>query len=294
MSRNADSVFRDSSTAPFSFDDLSERGALKLTSLLRITAPRHFRLFQEQVAGPTFFTAAAQFTPIYSLDLSVTDAPLAWGADFDVDVEIHLARQSNPDGSVRRLLSESTARVFGRAADSGKRVAIGATLKLCIFSRNHPDPQRRRVTELHPSMELGDLPSREIMPDDVSELLAPPPPYRRSGSDCVGVEPHVWSYQQTDPNRHIHAMDYVRTLDLFAVDQLALRGRLPAQYLFDRAQVIFRKPCFAGEIYRRSGAHYSGPDGDLFVAGIHKLGAEGRDIQPEPAVAIRFHLRDRR
>ena len=292
MSRNADSVFRASSTAPFSFDDLSERSALKLTSLLRITAPRHFQLFHEQVAGPTYFAEAGQFTPIYSLDLSVTDVPLAWGSDFQVDVEIRLARQTT-DGAVRRLLSDSLARVSGRAADSGRRVLLGETRKLCIFSRNDPDPSLRRVVELHPSMGLGPLPNAELTPITVGELLSPPEPFRREGPDCADAEPHVWSYQQTDPNRHVHAMDYVRTLDLFATDQLARRGRMPPQYVVDRARVVFRKPCFAGELYRRSGAYFSAPDGALFAAAVHPLGAEGRQVLSDPAVAIQFHLRDR-
>jgi hypothetical protein len=293
LSRNADTVFRSSSTAPFAFDDLSERSALKLTSLLRITAPRHFRLLHDEVLGVRFFREAGQFTPIYSVDLRVSDAPLAWDSDFHVDVEMRLARQSNADASVRRLLVDSVARVTGRSASGGEHVLLGETHKVCIFSRNDPDPGRRRVVDLHASAGLGALPTTELSPTTVDELVAPPESFRRDGADCVDSEAHVWSYQQTDPNRHVHAMDYVRSLDLFATDQLALRGRSPAQYFFDRARVVFRKPCFCGELYRRTGAHFVGPQGDLFAAAIHKLGAEGRQMQSEPAVAAQFHLAER-
>jgi len=293
LSRSADTVFRSSSTAPFSFDDLSERGALKLTSLLRITAPRHFRLLHDEVLGPRFFVEAQQFTPIYSLDLRVSDAPLAWNADFHVDVEMRLARQSNPDASPRRLLVDSVARVTGRSANGGEPVLLAETHKVCIFTRNDPDPERRRVVDLHPSAALGAMPSAELSPITVDELVAPPEPFRRDGADCVDSEAHVWSYQQTDPNRHVHAMDYVRSLDLFATDQLALRGRMPAQYLFDRVRVVFRKPCFCGDFYRRTGAYFTGPQGHLFTAAIHKLGAEGREMESEPAVAAQFLLAER-
>ena len=83
---------------------------------------------------------------------------------------------------------------------------------------------RRRVTILHPSLGLGDLPRREIRPFEVADLLAPPTNSVPDG-ELADREAHVWSYQQTDPNQHVHAMEYVRVMEAFAADQLARRGR---------------------------------------------------------------------
>jgi len=297
MERSPDVEFRATVQAPSYFEDLTERCAVKLTSLLRITGPPHYNLWQEQVGGPHFRERTGQFIPIYAMDLEVTDEPVETRDAFDVDVTIRLGQERGPDGRVQRLLSEGETAVWAHRASGGERVCIGRTRKHSVFTRPDPDPAQRRVTELHPYMRFSGLPTRAMHLIGAEELLAPPAGFEAADAGAQrDAGPHVWSYQQTDPNQHIHAMEYVRTLELFATDLLACCGRSPRYFFFDRARVLFRRPCFTGDFYRRSGRFYLSPDGsrDLFIGSLGRVRPEGPpDADEAPAVVIQLSVRNR-
>jgi hypothetical protein len=230
------------------------------------------------VGTPHFKERTGQFIPIYYLDLEVTDTPVETREPLQVDVRIRLGKHLGPDGAVDRLLSEAWTEVSAPAA-GGARLRLGTTHKQAVFTRPDPDPSRRKVRVLHPSMGLGELPSRVIRPFEMDDLLAPPPGFA-GGESLADREPHVWSYQQTDPNRHVHAMEYVRVMEAFAADELARHGRSPRDYFFARARVIFRRPCFTGDWFRRTARRFTGGDGeDLLIGTIHP--------GPEPDAAAR-------
>lgn len=290
MSRSADTVFHRRFSVPYTFDEISERGALKLTSVLRVTAPRHFDLWRSEIGGPDFFEKTGLFIPIVAFDLFVTDHPIHLGADFEVDITIRLGRQLDDRGAVRRLLSESVGEVHSIHSRTGERVLVARNIKHNVMSRNDTDPAVRRVTELPPSMNLGSHPERVLSFPSVSELCAPP----EDGSQVASFadsEPRVWSYQQTDMNRHIHAMEYVRMLDLFATRHLAALDYSPRDHLIERARVAFRKPCFTGEEYRCAGRLFSAPgDAPMVVCAMLYQGAT---TTGDPAVATRMYVRRR-
>lgn len=293
MTRSADTVFRRSFEAPFAFDEISERGALKLTSVLRVTAPRHFELWLDEIGGRDFFEATGLFIPIVAFDLYVTDHPIRLGEPFEVNVEIRLARQLGDNGSTRRLISESLAEVYSKHATTGERVLIARNLKHNALSRNDPDPAMRRVTELHPSMNLGKSPERVGSFPTVDELAIPPRDHAQV-AHFEEVEPHFWSYQQTDMNEHIHAMEYVRVMEHFVADQLAKFGESPRDNLVERARVAFRKPCFTGESYNREARYFTSGDdvAGILCGALYKT--ESASAKQKPAVATQMFVRPRR
>lgn len=297
MERSPDTEFRGTFRAPSYFEDLTERCAVKLTSLLRITGPPHYNLWQEQVGGAHFRERTGQFIPIYFLDLTVTDEPVETRDGFDVEVAIRLGKELGGDGRVQRLLSEGETAVWAQRATGGRRICVGRTRKLSVFTRPDPDPALRKVTALHPYMRFAGLPERQLHLPSVDELLAPP-------AGCEIAEPGllrdsdfgVWSYQQTDPNQHVHAMEYVRTLELFATEQLARFGRSPRGFFFDRARVLFRRPCFTGDFYRREGRLFSDPAGgaEWLVASLWRVEPEGPPAADRaPAVVIQLSVHTR-
>jgi hypothetical protein len=297
LERHADTVFKGIFRAPTHFEDLTERCAIKLTSLLRITGPPHYSLWSEQVGGPHFRERTGQFIPIHSLDLFVNDESVETRDAFDVEVSIRLGKEIGPAGEIVRLLSEGQTHVFAHRSGGGV-VCVGGTTKHCVFTRpDAEEPGQRKVTELHESMKLGRLPEREMRLATLDDVVGQPSHYRLfDGGVFADASAHVWSYLQTDPNRHVHAMEYVRSLELFAVDHLARLGRSPRHYFFDRARVIFRKPFFTGDLYVRRGCFYASPDGDrdLFVGTIRPTGPEGSETEEAtPAVAIQLFLRNR-
>jgi hypothetical protein len=296
LQRTADTEFHGTFRSPTNFEDLTERCAVKLTSLLRITGPAHYGLWSDRVAGPHFRERTGQFIPIYSLDLFVNDEAVETRDAFDVEVTIRLGKELAPNGDVSRLVSEGQTQVFAHRAGGG-RVCIGGTTKHCVFTRPDAEPALRRVTELHPYMNLGRLPEREMRLLGLDAVTAPPRDYRLAdGGRFADREPHVWSYLHTDPNKHVHAMEYVRTLERFATDHLARLGRSPRDYFFDRARVLFRRPCFTGDPYVCRGSFFLGPDGgcDLFIGAIHSVGPETvPGAEPPTAAAVQFFVRNR-
>ena len=233
--------------------------------MLRLTGRPHYTLWANEIGGPHFKERTGQFFPIYYLDAEVTDVPVESRDALRVDVRIQLGKHLAPEGSVDRLISEAWTELTSAAAD-GRVLRHGTTHKQAVFTRPDPDPEKRKVRVLHPSLGLGDVPTREIRPMTLADVAEPPPGWR-AAETVADVEPHVWSYQQTDPNGHVHAMDYVRVMEFFAADALARRGMTPRDYYFARARVVFRRPCFTGEWYRRIARRFVSAAGDEMVIG---------------------------
>jgi acyl-CoA thioesterase FadM len=290
MNPSADSVFQRTFEAPFSFEEISERGSLKLTSILRTTAPRHFELWLDKIGGPTFFESTGLFLPIVAFDLFVTDQPIQYREPLEIDVTIRLGRQVDASGDVRRIVSESISEVYSKHAETGDRVLVARNLKHNAITRNDPDPAKRRVVELPDSMLVSGMPERIVALASVTDLATPPAGYAES-SFFEDTEPHYWSYQQTDMNQHIHAMEYVRMMELFATDHLARAGWSSRDCLIERARVAFRKPCFTGESYRRNQRLYRNPGASpaVLCGGLYK----GDSDDDRPAVATQLFVRHR-
>ena len=291
MTRTADTEFVGRFREPPYFEDLSERSAVKLSSMLRLTGRPHYTLWAQEIGGAHFKERTGQFFPIYYLDVEVTDVPIESREPVDVDVRIRLGKHLDAAGRVERLISEAWTEVSGSAAD-GRRLRIGGTHKQAIFTRPDAPPGERRVVVLHPSLGLGDLPERIIRPFTVDDVMAPPAG-GGAGEEFEDCEAHVWSYQQTDPNGHVHAMDYVRVMEAFATDELARRGQSPRDRAFTRARVLFRRPCFTGQWYRRAFTRFSEDGGGEVLVGAIRPAA-GPDDPPAPgppAVAVQLYAK---
>ncbi len=288
--RSADTVFQRSFEVPYAFETISERGSLKLTSVLATTAPRHFDLWFDEIGGPDFFETTGVFVPVVAFDFYVSDHPIALGEPFQIDITIRLGRQVGDDGAIRRLLSESLGEVYSTHAETGTRVLLARCLKHNVLSRNDADPAKRRVTEFPSSMKIGGTPERLLSFPSVAEMLRAPDGYSEAAR-FADSEPHYWSYQQTDMNQHINAMEYVRVLEHFVIDKIAKSGESPRDFLIERARLAYRKPCFSGETFHRQGRYLSAPGEPptLVCAGLHK----GDSTDSEPVVATQMYLRRR-
>jgi hypothetical protein len=147
------------------------------------------------------------------------------------------------------------------------------------FTRYDPDPARRRVTTLPPELGLGPGPSR------ITELLdldALAPAGRRP--DFVEQGDRVWHYGQTDANRHVNGMEYLRSMEMFVADALHAAGHDLRRLFFSRARIVYRKPCFRGEAYRRE-AWFRG-EAPLVVSGVFRKAGDSPDGPPAVAVEL--------
>ncbi len=186
-----------------------------------------------------------------------------------------LPRPSTQRGAIDHIVREGRHTILTGAEVVGRAHLIN------VFTRYDPDPARRRVTELPPDMRLGPAPSRVIALPAIGDLI---PVGRRP--DFTEAEPRVWHYGQTDPNRHVSGMDYVRTMECYVADVLQHAGHDLRRLYFSRARIIYRKPCFRGEGYRRV-AWFQG-EAPLVIAGAFYK--EGDPPGARPAVAVELTL----
>jgi len=272
----ADIVLRARLRETVHFPDLTERLALRLSSIATYTAQAHFGIWHKKLGSPDFTRPNAVFTPLVHVELEATDVRVDPREPFHVHGETYLAKTIAADGAVRQLAREGRHIVL---RPDGTVVARARLIN--VFTRYDADPARRRVTELPPEMGIGTAPSRITTLPGIETLV---PSDRRP--DFVEETPRVWHYGQTDANRHVNGMEYLRAMELYVADALHGAGHDLRRLYFTRARIVYRKPCFRGEGYRRL-AWFRG-EAPLVVAGAF-LKADDPPGAP-PAVAVELTL----
>jgi hypothetical protein len=269
----ADLVVRARLREEIHFPDLTERLALKLSAVLDYTARAHFGSWHKRLGGPDFSDPSGVFTPLVHVDVEVTDVPVNPRSAFHVQGETFLARTVDTGGATDHLVREGRHVVRDASNNVVARVRL-----LNVFTRYDADPVRRRVTELPPALGLGTAPSRITELPDIGSLI---PADRRP--DFAEDALHVWHYGQTDANRHVNSMEYLRSMELYVAHVLHGAGHDLKRLYFTRARIVYRKPCFRGEGYRRL-AWFRG-EAPLVIAG-----AIVKDGDSRPATAVELTL----
>ena len=241
----ADRVIRVRLRESVQFPDLTERLALKLSSVSHYTARAHFGVWHRRMGRPNFEQLAGIFTPLFYVELEVLDVALDPEVPLSVQGETYLARTLDAAGAIDHLVREGHHRLFAPQSSGAARL-IGRARLLNVFTRYDADPARRRVTELPVDLGLGKAPSRVVdLPQPNTLLSSEQPP------DLTEDGYRVWHYGQTDPNRHVTGMEYLRMMECFVAEALQMRGYDLRRSYFCAARILYRKPCFRGERYRR-------------------------------------------
>lgn len=258
----ADFVLRPRLREAVRFTDLSERLALKLSALPSYLARAHFEAWHRRLGAPDFNDHSGVFTPLVHVELESDDLALAPRAQVVVSGYTQLAKTVDGSGAVRHLMREGVYTVTTPAGGS-----VGRGRFVNVFTRYDADPARRRVTELPAAMGLGTAPSRIGSFPEAADLL----PAGAGAPDLADPEPHAWHYTQTDANRHVNGMEYLRSMEDFVSCALASRGHDLRTVYPARARIHYRKPCFRGESYRRV-AWFRGEAPLVLVGAFHKVG----------------------
>ena len=274
----ADRIVRAHLREPILFPDLTERLALKLSAIPHYAGRIHFELWHRRMGRLDFEERSGVFAPLFFVDLETTDVRVDLQTPLLVRGEMYLAKTLSADGSVHRLLREGNHAMSTPSAD-GSPTAVARAHLVNVFTRYDPDPARRRVTELPPQMGLGPVPSRVAELPELEALIPAGRP-----ADFVEAAPHVWHYGQTDPNRHVSGMEYLRMMECYVADELQRQGHDLRRLCFSRARIIYRKPCFRGEGYRRMAWYRS--ETPLVVAGAFFKAADPPDARPAVAVEL--------
>jgi hypothetical protein len=276
----ADLVIRARLRETVHFPDLTERMALKLSAILSYTARAHFGVWHKRLGSPDFHRLEGVFTPLVAVELEASDVSLDPQQPLRVQGETYLARTVDAEGCTRHLLRE------GRHTLRDARGALVARAKLTnVFTRYDPDPAKRRVTTLPASLGLGETPSRL---GELPEIETLTPPGRKP--DFVEAGTRVWHYGQTDANRHVNGVEYLRVMESWVADVLHGQGHDLRRLFFARARIVYRKPCFRGEGYRRC-AWLRG-EAPLVVAGVVCKAGDPPSARPAVAVELTLGLHD--
>ena len=271
----ADRVIRVRLREPIRFPDLTERRALKLSAIPDYAARAHFGAWHRRLGRPNFEEFTGVFTPLYFVDIETADVALDFHTTLQVRGATFLAKTVDDTGTTRHLVREGQHAAVLREGNLDTIVARARLMN--VFTRYDADPAQRRVTELPPDMGLGPGPSRVVELPGV-ELLAP----LGEPADFLETSAHVWHYGQTDPNRHVNGIEYLRIMEQYAADCLQQRGLDLRRLYFARARIVFRKPSFRGEAYRRA-AWIRGEEPLLVSGAFYRAGDPPSAL---PAVAV--------
>ncbi len=270
----ADRIVRTRLREPIGFQSLTENRAIRLSSVTEYTGRSHFMPWNSILGGVHDFTnMAGIFTPLVFVEIETTDAPCDTNVKVEVRGESFLGRALDESGGVRNLVREGNHTVI-----DARGTILARARMLNVLTRYDPDPARRRVTSLPPELGLGSQPERVIEVLRIESLLD-----LACKPDFEDARDHVWHYGQTDPNRHVNGTAYLRAMEEFVADSLYGAGHDLKRLFAARARIVYRKPCFRGEAYRRR-AWFSS-EAPLVLAG-----AFFKDGDDQPAAAIELTL----
>ena len=277
----ADRVVRTSLRESVGFQTLTENRSIRLSSVWEYTGRSHFMPWPRILRGlHNFADMAGIFTPLVYTELETADVPCDPASRVRVRGESWLGRTLDESGAVRHIVREGR-HVVGDA--TGTTLARARALN--VFTRYHPDPQRRRITNLPPELGLGSQPSRVIEVPSIETIvdLARKP-------DFAETDIHAWHYGQTDLNHHVNGMVYLRVMEEYAVDLLQAAGHDLTRLFAARARTVYRKPSFRGETYRR--VAWLRSEAPLTVAGAFFKTGDSRSDLPTVAVELTFLEQD--
>ena len=262
---------------PVHFQTLTENRSIKLSSVSEYTGRSHFAPWQRILAGlHDFEKMAGIFTPLVYVELETGDVPCDPTARVIIRGESFLGKSLDDSGAVRHLVREGRHIVLDAA---GTQLASARMLN--VFTRYDPDPACRRVTTLPPELGLGSQPTRIIEVPGVDAIvdLARKP-------DFVESQNHVWHYGQTDPNRHVNGTAYLRAMEEHVADLLHNSGHDLKRLFATRARIVYRKPSFRGEAYRR--AVWFRSEAPLALAGAFFNSEDSPSATPAVAIELTF------
>jgi len=273
----ADRVVRTSLRESVGFQTLTENRSIRLCSVSEYTGRSHFMPWQRILHGLHDSTdMAGIFTPLVYMELETADVSCDPTSRVQVRGESWLGRALDESGAVRHIVREGRHIVVDATGTTLARARM-----LNIFTRYDPDPARRRVTSLPPELGLGPQPNRVIEVPSIETIvdLARKP-------DFAETDMHAWHYGQTDPNYHVNGMAYLRVMEEYVADLLHAAGQDLKRLFAARARIVYRKPSFRGETYRRVAWFRS--EAPLTLAGaFFKTGDSPSDL-PTVAVELTF------
>ncbi|MEE8433763.1 MAG: hypothetical protein V3S64_03155 [bacterium] len=236
----------------------------------------------------------------YYLELTSNGIPLALGraVELAITVELFRAKRPNRDAAKppeeRLLLDQNiTLQAFRRSGSalelgfddgSGEPVTAGTFRLIQIFTRPMAPPGARSLREAPPEfsgLRERSFPGPLMTPE---ELWQVPEGFETLEQAPAPGDPHVWGRGNTDINHHVTVTEYLRALENEFVQRLHRTGEQVGNHRLERLRCIFRKPSFAGDVFRLDGAAYRRGEETRFLGGVFKEQKPAVFKEQNPAV----------
>lgn len=244
-------------TGPLRYEDVAQDGRLILTALPNFMGLAVFQGLIVRSEAPRVNAHAGIIPILTRLTIEGGDGPVSVRKPVTVAGAYELAHTVDEKGEVNRLLMNTYATLtapIGRTnppapPNAGAPIGVGRVLGQHVFTRLFAPPEQRRVTAFAPGPWPPVPPTRvEWQPPDA--LLALP-------AGAAGVDDEllpdevatVFGLAHSDSNQHVNSLVYPRLFEDAALRRLAARGR-ELKVLARFVDVVYRKPCFAGQRMR--------------------------------------------
>ena len=238
------------------YDDLCQDGRLRIGG---VWAPMGRILWTRMPVAKTLAALGAQGVRnvLSFVMMEADDVPLSMRGFAHSEVRYRLGHTTGADNQPNRIVFETwltTQAVPGRQGDptarpSGESVPAARAFGQHVFTRPSAPAGQHRVLRLeHPN--FVELPPERVEFFDPKRILALP-----DGAEPLEPEPRaeaapvVFGVVHTDGNQHVNFMVYPRLTEDGALRRLAELG-FHGRLLGRRAEVGYRKPCFAGDRMR--------------------------------------------
>jgi hypothetical protein len=150
---------------------------------------------------------------------------------------------------LRADLFAPIGRTYGRPGADAERVLAGSVLAEQIFTRPSDPPGRRKVTAFDFEGVPEVLQTRPASPSADAIAAIPEGATPLEPAMRLDAAPVTFGLVHTDSNMHVNSLAYLRAFEEAALRRFLAIGR-GTLWLGRSVDIMYRKPCFAGESMR--------------------------------------------
>ena len=238
------------------YEDISQDGRLTLLGMPHTLGRVVWREILARHALGTVRERSGAISILTRLILDGDDEPIVINRPVEVIGAWQLAHARTTAGDVDRIflnlwseLRGQRGRGFGPPPPgAGEEVRVGRLFAEHVFTRLFAAPGARKVVRLDaPGLVEVPEPRWDWRPPATAMAL----PIGAQPLDALTADavPLVFGLDHCDSNQHVNSLVYPRMFTDAALRRFAALGQ-PTRVLARRADVAFRKPCFAGDQVR--------------------------------------------
>lgn len=244
-------ALRARANVPIRFEDITQDGRFVLEALPNAIGPAIWLGILTKDPAFRALLKSGVLPMLTRFVLEGTPGPFSTSAEVEAEGACRIVRTE--EGSEVRFVLDIWAdlyaplgRTYGTAARQGERALAGRVMAEQMFTRPFAPPGQRRVTSLDFEGAPEVRASRPASPSP--RVVASVPDGARALEDRARVDPTPISFGivHTDSNMHVNSLAYLRMFEEAAMRRFVELGR-SSSWLGRSLEIVYRKPCFAGQ-----------------------------------------------